>query len=110
GLAMRRFADLHAGNAKTDGRDAFMIAEAARTMPSALRALNVADEQMADLRMLAGHDDDLAADATRITNRIRGVLAGVHPALERALGPHLDQKVGPALLATFGGPVGIAAA
>src|SRR5699024_5351340 len=62
------------------------------------------------LRMLAGHDDDLAADATRITNRIRGVLVDVHPALERALGPHLDKKAGPALLARFGGPVGIAAA
>src|SRR5690625_5005998 len=110
GLAMRRFADLHAGNAKTDARDAFIIAEAARTMPSALRSISVADEQMADLRMLAGHDDDLAADATRITNRIRGVLVDVHPALERALGPHLDQRVGPALLAKFGGPMGIAAA
>src|SRR5690625_2223877 len=110
GLAMRRFADLHAGNAKTDARDAFIIAEAARTMPSALRPINPADELMADLRMLAGHDDDLAADGTRITNRIRGVLVDVHPALERALGPHLDQRVGPALLAKFGGPMGIAAA
>ena len=32
GLAMRRIADLHPGNAKTDARDAFIIAEAGRTM------------------------------------------------------------------------------
>lgn len=35
GLAMRRLADLHAGNAKTDARDAHVIAEAARTLPCA---------------------------------------------------------------------------
>jgi hypothetical protein len=33
GLAMRRIADLHAGEAKTDSRDAAIIAQAARTMP-----------------------------------------------------------------------------
>jgi len=34
GLAMRRIADLHPGNAKTDARDAYVIADAARTPPS----------------------------------------------------------------------------
>ncbi len=33
GLAMRRIADVHAGEAKTDARDAAIIAQAARTMP-----------------------------------------------------------------------------
>ena len=33
GLAMRRIADLHPGEAKTDARDAAIIADAARTMP-----------------------------------------------------------------------------
>ncbi|WUI71923.1 IS110 family transposase [Nocardia sp. NBC_00403] len=32
GLAMRRIADLYPGQAKTDARDAFIIADAARTM------------------------------------------------------------------------------
>jgi hypothetical protein len=31
--AMRRIADLYPGNAKTDARDAFIIADAARTLP-----------------------------------------------------------------------------
>jgi hypothetical protein len=37
GLAMRRIADLHPGKAKTDARDAFVIADAARTLPQTLR-------------------------------------------------------------------------
>ena len=37
GLAMRRIADLHAGTAKTDARDAYVIADAARSMPHTLR-------------------------------------------------------------------------
>lgn len=37
-------ADLHAGEAKTDARDAAIIAEAARTLPHALRTLKLADE------------------------------------------------------------------
>ncbi|SRL05496.1 ISSfl2 ORF [Shigella flexneri] len=32
---MRRIADLHAGEAKTDARNAAIIAEAARTLPQA---------------------------------------------------------------------------
>ncbi|AIL35447.1 IS110 family transposase [Shigella flexneri] len=60
GLAMRRIADLHAGEAKTDARNAAIIAEAARTLPHALRTLKLADEQIAELSMLCGFDDDLA--------------------------------------------------
>ncbi|MDL7164500.1 transposase, partial [Escherichia coli] len=37
--------NLHAGEAKTDARDAAIIAEAARTLPHALRTLKLADEQ-----------------------------------------------------------------
>ena len=58
GLAMRRIADLHPGEAKTDARDAAIIAMAARTMPHALRSLQLADEQVAELTMLCGFDDD----------------------------------------------------
>ncbi|WP_030893473.1 IS110 family transposase, partial [Streptomyces varsoviensis] len=36
GLAMRRIADLYPGEAKTDAKDAAVIADAARTMPHTL--------------------------------------------------------------------------
>lgn len=37
GLTMRRIADLYPGEAKTDAKDAFIIADAARAMPHTLR-------------------------------------------------------------------------
>ena len=46
GLAMRRIADLHAGEAKTDARDAYIIAEAARSLPHTLRSLKLAETVM----------------------------------------------------------------
>jgi transposase len=95
GLAIRRIADLHAGESKTDARDAYIIAEAARGMPHALRSLKLADDQVAELSMLCGFDDDLAAQITQTSNRIRGLLTQIHPALERVLGPRLDH---PAIL------------
>ena len=68
GLAMRRIADLHPGEAKTDARDAYIIAEAARTMPHTLRSIQIAAEQLAELTMLCGFDDDLAKQATATSN------------------------------------------
>ncbi|WZH36305.1 MAG: IS110 family transposase [Microbacterium enclense] len=96
GLAMRRIADLHPGEAKTDARDAAIIAETARTMPHTLRSIAIADEQVAELTMLCGFDDDLAGQITQVSNRIRGLLTQIHPTLERVIGPRLDH---PAMLA-----------
>jgi hypothetical protein len=90
GLAMRRIADLYPGEAKTDARDAAVIADAARTMPHTLRSLELADEITAELTMLVGFDQDLAGEANRTGNRIRGLLTQFHPSLERVLGPRLD--------------------
>ncbi|WP_026821272.1 IS110 family transposase, partial [Arthrobacter castelli] len=104
GLAMRRIADLHPGESKTDARDAYIIAEAARTMPHTLRSIKVADEQSAELSMLCGFDDDLAKQATAASNRIRGLLTQVHPALERVIGPHLDHPAMAALLQKYPSP------
>src|SRR5581483_12395992 len=89
GLTMRRIADLYPGEAKTDARDARIIADAARTMPHTLRDLQPDDETIAALHMLLGFDDDLAAEATRTSNRIRGLLTAIHPHLERVLGPRI---------------------
>ncbi len=91
GLAMRRIADLHPGQAKTDARDAYVIADAARTMPHTLRRVGKDDEALSGLGVLAGYDTDLAAEATRLGNRLRDALLHVHPALERLLGGHLNR-------------------
>ncbi|CSF32005.1 transposase [Shigella sonnei] len=65
GLAMRRIADLHAGEAKTDARD---------------------------------------AQTTQASNRIRGLLTQIHPALERVLGPRLEHPAVLDLLQRYPSP------
>jgi transposase len=110
GLAMRRIADLHPGEAKTDARDAAIIAEAARTMPHTLRSIDVADEQVAELAMLCGFDDDLAKQVTATSNRLRGLLTQIHPALERVLGPRLDHPAVLDLIHTWPTPTQLRAA
>lgn len=47
GLTMRRLADLYPGESKTDARDAFVIADAARTLPHTLRSIDTDDEAVA---------------------------------------------------------------
>ena len=107
GLAMRRIADLYPGEAKTDAKDAAVIADAARTMPHILRSLELTDEITAELTVLTGFDQDLAAEATRTSNRIRGLLTQFHPSLERVLGPRLDHPAVTWLLERHGSPAAL---
>lgn len=107
GLAMRRIADLHPGSAKTDARDAYVIADAARTLPHTLRRVDAGDEALAELEVLIGYDDDLAGEATRVSNRIRGLLTQIHPPLERVLGPKIAHPAVLELLSRCGGPAGL---
>ena len=104
GLAMRRIADLHPGEAKTDARDAAIIAEAARTMPHTLRGIRVSDENVAELSMLAGYDNNIAKQATATSNRIRGLLTQIHPGLEAVIGAHLDHPAMTTLLVKYPTP------
>ena len=107
GLSMRRIADLYPGEAKTDARDAAVIADAARTLPHTLRSLETTDEITPELTVLVGFDQDLAAEATRTSNRIRGLLTQFHPSLERVLGPRLDHTAVTWLLESYGSPAAL---
>ncbi|MGX1095954.1 hypothetical protein RKD47_006720 [Streptomyces albogriseolus] len=104
GLAMRRIADLYPGEAKTDAKDAAVIADAARTMLHTLRTLDLADEVPAELTMLVGFDQDLAGEDNRTSNRIRGLRTQFLPSLERVLGPRLDHQAVTWLLQRYGSP------
>ena len=86
------------------GWDAAIIAEAARSLPHTLRSIVLAEEQAAELSMLCGFDDDLAKQATATSNRIRGLLTQIHPALERVIGEHLDHPAIPELLLKYPSP------
>ncbi|GGL98865.1 IS110 family transposase [Glutamicibacter protophormiae] len=104
GLSMRRIADMYPGTAKTDEKDAFIIADAARTMPHTLRSIQVSDEDEATLGMLTGFDLDLARQITQTSNRIRGLFTQIHPPLERILGPWLEHDAVLEILATWPTP------
>ena len=102
GLVMRRAADLYPGEAKTDRRDAYILADTARTRRKQVHWLDASsDELLAQLRVLNGFDTDLAADQTRITNRLRDALTSISPVLERALGNRLHQAGVRDLVAAF---------
>ncbi|WP_190972092.1 IS110 family transposase [Bifidobacterium vespertilionis] len=79
GTAMRRTAQLLPGVAKTDRRDAYVIAWAALKLPESLRDAGPDDETLAALRILAGHDEDLAHESTRHINRLRSMLLQTTP-------------------------------
>src|SRR5690625_7286330 len=108
GLAMRKAADLYPGSSKTDARDAFIIADTARTMPHTLRQVDRDSEVLSALKVLAGFDEDLAHETTRALNRIRSLLTQIHPALERVfVGGSLATALVLDLLEKFGGPTGL---
>ncbi len=110
GLQMRRAAELYAGVAKTDPRDAWVLADFARRNTDRLTWLDVGDELLVRLRVLNGRDVDLATDTNRVANRCRDALVAVSPALERAIGDRLGQPGVRDLLARWSTPSGLRAA
>jgi transposase len=83
GRTVNRMSGAYRGEAKTDARDAYVIAETARHRRD-LAAIDVPAQLAADLALLVGHRQDLVADRVRMINRLRDVLTGIFPALERA--------------------------
>src|SRR5699024_11545147 len=59
GLAMRKAADLYPGRSKTDARDAFIIADTARTMPHTLRQVDRDNEVLSALKRSEEHTSEL---------------------------------------------------
>lgn len=83
GRTVNRMAGAYRGEAKTDARDAYVIAETSR-MRRDLSAVEVPAQLAADLAVLTAHRADLVADRVRMINRLRDTLTGIFPALERA--------------------------
>ena len=109
GLQMRRAAELYAGSAKTDPRDAWVLADFARRHGDQLVWLDVSDELLTKLRILNGRDVDLAEDANRAANRARDALVSISPALERALGSRLTHPGVRDLLSAYPTPTALRA-
>ncbi len=83
-MAVNRVAGSYRGEGKTDAKDACVIADTAR-MRRDLHAVRADDELVVELRLLTAWRADLAADRTRVVNRLGVQLVAVFPGLERVL-------------------------
>jgi transposase len=84
GIAVNRAGQGFAGGErKSDPRDARTIAELVRTRE--LRPILPDDDTVVALRLKVGRRRDLIREQTRRLSRLRALLCGIHPGLERAL-------------------------
>lgn len=84
GRAVNRMSGIYkGGEAKTDAKDAHVIADQAR-MRRDFQHVSASPALAPELALLTEHRKDLVADRTRLYNRLRDVLLGISPALERA--------------------------
>jgi len=82
GRTVNQMSTAYAGEAKTDARDAYVIAETVRHRGD-LTPVDVPAALVTELRLVVTHRTDLVADRVRMINRLRDVLSGYFPALER---------------------------
>lgn len=85
------------GQAKSDPKDARIIADQLRLRPGDFRPVILKDDTLAELRLLVSRRGDLVVDQTRRISRMRYLLNTIHPDLERALDL---TNAGPLLLLT----------
>lgn len=84
GRVVNRMSGVFRGEAKTDARDAKIIADTARMPGADLTVVTATDETVAELRRLLAHREDLMADWVRGVNRLRDLLGSIFPGLEAA--------------------------
>ena len=82
GRTVNQMSTAYAGEANTDARDAYVIAETVRHRGD-LTPVDVPAALVTELRLVVTHRTDLVADRVRMINRLRDVLSGYFPALER---------------------------
>ena len=73
------------GQAKSDPRDARVIADQLRLRAADFRSVALENDAIAELRLLVSRRDDLVTDQTRRVSRMRYLINTIHPDLERAL-------------------------
>jgi Transposase len=73
------------GQGKSDPKDARIIADQLRLRAGDFRPITLADDTVAELRLLVSRRGDLVVDQTRRISRMRYLLATIHPSLEHAL-------------------------
>ncbi|MFI8878446.1 IS110 family RNA-guided transposase [Streptomyces sp. NPDC055243] len=105
GRTVNRMSGSYRGEAKTDARDTYVIADTARLRRD-FAFIDVPAQLAADLALLTAHRTDLISDRVRMLNRLRDVLTGIFPALERAF-DYADHKGALILLTRHQAPAAI---
>lgn len=108
GLAVNRARQgVRGGERKSDPKDAAVIAELARTRPE-LRTVDPPEPLDAEIRLLVARRRELVAEQTRRAARLRDLLSGLFPALERRIDP--TTRTGLVFLCHYAAPEDIRAA
>jgi transposase len=108
GLMVNRARQGHAGGErKSDPKDAAVIAELARTRPE-LRPVDPPEPLDAEIRLLVARRRELVVEQTRRAARLRDLLSGLFPALERCIDP--TTRTGLIFLSNYSAPEAIRAA
>ena len=108
GLAAHGASRLFAGDAKTDERDAMVIAKTALGIPDALLAVADRPPEVEAARSLAAQRDFLTCENTRSKNRLRSILLESCPEFEAQA--DLSDPATLKLMAAVGGPWSISEA
>jgi transposase len=98
GRTVNRMSGAYRGEGKTDAKDARVIADQARMRPRDFTPPDTPPELVATLQVLTNYRADLIADRVRLINRLRDLLVGICPALERAFG--YSSAKGPVVMLT----------
>jgi transposase len=99
GLAVNRAREgTSGGEHKSDPRDAAVIADRVRHRRD-LRAIEPTSELDTEIRLLVSRRRELVTDQTRRINRLRDLLASIHPGLEHVVDP--TTKAGQQLLGRY---------
>lgn len=106
GIAAHQASRMFAGDAKTDERDAHVIARTAMGLPDALLPVPERDGSLEAARSLASQRDHMVTCATRDKNRLRSILLESCPAFEALVDPSDPRWL--RVLARLGGAWGVA--
>ncbi|MGW8439382.1 IS110 family transposase [Nocardiopsis sp. NPDC055879] len=104
GRTVNRMSGAFAGDHKTDAKDAQTIAETAR-MRSDFRPLELAPDLVGELALLTSHRANMTGDRVKMINRLRELLVGICPALERAF--EYRKRPGLVLVSGYCTPAGL---
>lgn len=83
GRVVHHASGAYRGEAKTDAKDAVIIADQLRIRRD-VPLMRETDETTAELRLLSARREDLVHDRTRAVNRLRAILVHYFPSLETA--------------------------